>query len=325
MHESERLLQSTTRDLVERFIAPRAAAIDAEGEFPWDVVGVYREHGLLGVSIPEEFGGGGLSLFEMGLVYQKIARACLTSSVTLSDQKLGSDPLVRGGSDALRQRLLPGIAGGDQLIAFALTEAGAGSDILSMQTSAVRRAGPYVLQGRKLFITNGSVADLYTVFARTDVDQARKSISCFVISKDAPGVSVGRLERKMGLRGSPTAELIFEDCVVPDDCLVGNEGDGVTLALSAMDPARIVVAFQAVGLAEGAFEYAGQYVAGRVQFKQPIIDFQAVQFMLADMAIQIDAARYLTHAAARAYDAGEPEAARLASEAKTLRQIPPCM
>jgi alkylation response protein AidB-like acyl-CoA dehydrogenase len=304
------------RALVARDIAPRAAEIDATAEFPWDVVDAFRQHGLLGMSVPEDYGGAGLSLLDQCLVYQEIAHACLTSSVTLADQKLGADPLIHGGSDALRTSFLPSVARGEQLIAFALTEPDAGSDVSGLKTTAERRNGAYVLNGRKRFITNGNVAHLYSVFASTDPGAGRRGLSCFVVPSDTPGLSVGRSEQKMGIRGSPTSEVIFDDCEVPAAQLIGEEGDGFMLAMRALEPARIVVAFQAIGLAEGALDYAGAYVAQREQFGRKVIDFQAVEFMLADMAANIDAARYLAHAAAVAQDDGRPEAVRLAAEAK---------
>lgn len=318
LDDRQRLLLDVVRDLVARVIAPRAAEIDRTGEFPWDVVAAYRDHGLLGMSIPEAYGGGGLSLLDTCLVYQEIARACLTSSVTLADQKLASDPIIRGGSPELKQRILPALASGEKLAAFSLTEPGAGSDIAAIQTTAERQGDTYVLRGAKCFVTNGSVADLYTVFARTGPGEGHRGLSCFVVPRETPGLSIGRIEQKMGLRGSPTAEVLLEECVVPAANLVGAEGDGFTLAVSALDPARVAVAFQAIGLAEGALQQAGQYAVQRRQFGRAIIDFQAIQFMLADMAIKIDAARYLAQAAALAYDERREETTRLAAEAKTF-------
>lgn len=316
--DGQRLLLATVRDLVTQRIAPRAAAIDASAEFPWDIVDLFRAQGLLGMSIPEEYGGAALSLLDMCLVYAEIARACLTSSVTLADQKLGADALVRYGSESLKQQFLPSLATGERLIAFALTEPDAGSDVAALSTVAERDGGAYVLNGRKCFITNGGVADLYTVFASTQPERRSHGLSCFVVPSDTPGLSIGRLERKMGLRGSPTSELIFDACRVPAEYLVGREGDGFTLAMSAMIPARVVVAFQAVGLAEGALDFAGDYVARRRQFGRAVIDFQGIQFMLADMSTSVDAARYLAQAAATAYDQGTIDASRLAAEAKTF-------
>lgn len=316
--DGQRLLVASVRDLVTQRIAPRAAAIDASAEFPWDIVNVFRAQGLLGMSIPEEYGGAALSLLDMCLVYAEIARTCLTSSVTLADQKLGADALVRYGSESLKQQFLPSLATGERLIAFALTEPDAGSDVAALSTVAERDGGAYVLNGRKCFITNGGVADLYTVFASTQPERRGHGLSCFVVPSDTPGLSVGRLERKMGLRGSPTSELIFDDCRVPAEYLVGREGDGFTLAMSAMIPARVVVAFQAVGLAEGALDFAGAYVARRRQFGRAVIDFQGIQFMLADMSTSVDAARYLAQAAATACDQGTIDASRLAAEAKTF-------
>ncbi|MCC7372374.1 MAG: acyl-CoA dehydrogenase family protein [Chloroflexi bacterium] len=318
LDDQQRLLLDVVRDLTARVIVPRAEQIDETGEFPWDVVAAFREQGLLGMSLPEAYGGGELPLFDTCLVYQEIAATCLTSSVTLADQKLASDPIIRGGSAQLKQRILPTLASGEVLGAFSLTEPGAGSDIAAIQTRAEHRGDTYVLRGAKCFVTNGSVADLYTVFARTGPGAGREGLSCFVVPRMTPGLSVGRIERKMGLRGSPTAEILLDDCVVPAENLVGQEGDGFELAVSALDPARIVVAFQAIGLAEGALQQAGNYAVQRRQFGRPIIDFQAIQFMLADMAIKIDASRYLAHAAAHAYDERRPEATRLAAEAKTF-------
>jgi alkylation response protein AidB-like acyl-CoA dehydrogenase len=310
------LILSVVRDIVAREVAPRAAAIDASAEFPWDVVKVFGQNGLFGMAVPEQYGGSGLSLLQQCLVYEEVARACLTSSVTLADQKLGSAPLVEAGTETLKQRLLPPIASGDLLIAFALTEPDAGSDVSALKTTAYRRGHEYVLNGGKRFITNGNVAHLYSVFASTAPAEGRRGISCFLVPANTRGLSTGPSEQKMGIRGSPTSEVIFDACAVPAENLIGNEGDGFGLALRALEPARIVVAFQAVGLATGAMDYAGAYVAQREQFGRRVIDFQAIEFLLADMSTQIDAARYLARAAAMACELRQSEAVRLAAEAK---------
>jgi alkylation response protein AidB-like acyl-CoA dehydrogenase len=307
------------RQLADRVIGPRAAAIDESAEFPWDIVDIFRAQDLFGMTIPEEYGGTGLPLLVAGLVYYEVARACLTSSATLADQKLGSDPIVYWGDEKLKRRYLPAIARGEQLIAFALTESSAGSDIAAIRTRARREGNTYAISGEKTFITNGSVADLFTVFAVTDPEaDASRRLTCFVVPRLTPGVSIGRIEKKMGLRGSPTTEVRFADCVVPTTNLIGNEGEGFEIALTTMNPARVVVAFQAVGLAEAAMEYALLYDLKRIQFGRPVFDFQGVKFMLADMSMRLDAARHLTYAAAEACELRLPTCTRLAAEAKAL-------
>jgi alkylation response protein AidB-like acyl-CoA dehydrogenase len=309
-------VQALARELAEtRIGASRAAEIDDQDEFPWDVLAAFKETGLIGVSIPEQFGGAGASLVTSCLVCEEIARVSLACSLIVSDQKLAAEPIVLAGSPEQQARFLPAIAGGEQLVAFALTEPSAGSDIASMATRASRSGDGWVINGRKCFITNGSVANLFTLFAAT-AHSGRHRISAFIVPRNTPGVSIGRIEKKMGIHGSPTAEIIFEDVQVPGAALLGEEGHGQALALAALDPARVTVGAQAVGLAQGALDVARAYAKERIQFGQPIASFQGIQFMLADMATQIEAARQLTYRAARAYDDKDPEASNLSAMAK---------
>jgi len=235
---------------------------------------------------------------------EEISKVCVTSSLILSVQSLGSLPIVLGGSEEQKRRFLPPLARGEKMAAYALTEPGSGSDAGGMRTHAVRHGDTYVLNGSKTFITGGSVADTIVVFARTDRDgegQAR-NISAFIVEKEMPGFRVGKLEKKLGIRGSPTAQLFFQDVAVPVANRLGPEGDGFKLALHVLDHSRPGIAAQALGIAEGAFQVARRYAAERRQFGQPIIEFQAIQFLLADMATGIEAARMLTYAAGDALD-----------------------
>ncbi len=304
LSDEQRAIQQLVHDLCLESVEPRAAQIDASGEFPWDIKDLFARHDILGIPFPPEYGGVSGSALTLVLAVEEISKVCVSSSLILSVQSLGSLPIALGGTDAQKRRFLPPLARGEQLAAYALTEPGSGSDAGGMRTRAVRHGDTYVLNGSKTFITGGSVADTIVVFARTDRDgqgEAR-DISAFVVEKSMPGFRVGKLEKKLGIRGSPTAQLFFEDVAVPEANLLGPEGDGFKLAMRVLDHSRPGIAAQALGIAEGAFAVARRYAGERKQFGKPINEFQAIQFMLADMATAIEAARMLTYAAGDALD-----------------------
>ena len=287
--------QREIRDLVRAVtadrVAPRAAEIDATHAFPWDVVDVFREHGFFGLFFSEEVGGTGTGTLLSLVAIEEVARACATSSLLLAAQELGSLGLKLAGTDDQCSTWLPRLASGEVLAAYALTEAGAGSDSAGLATTARRDGDRYVLNGTKRFITNAGVAGLYTVFAKTDPDAGHDGISAFLVESDAPGFSVTRLEEKMGICGSTTGELLFDDCAVPVGNLLGVEGEGFRLAMRVLDRSRPGVAAQALGIAQGATDYALEYARTRETMGKPIAHHQLVAAKLADMETRTEAAR----------------------------------
>jgi alkylation response protein AidB-like acyl-CoA dehydrogenase len=317
--EDQILLRDTIHELADEKIAPRAAEIDRTGEFPEDIRQLLASYDVLALPFPEAYGGVGADLLTLCLAIEQLARACTTSSLILTVQSLGTLPILLGGSDEQQARLFPDLASGRKLAAFALTEPEAGSDAAAARTRAVRDGDDYVIDGGKRFITNGSVASLITVFAVTDPDaKTSRRLSCFAVEVPTPGFSVVRLEHKLGIRGSPTAELSFERMRVPAANRIGEEGDGWGLAMGTFDRSRPGIAAQAVGIAQGALDVAVAYARDRRQFGQRIGDFQMVQAMLADMDARIEAARQLTYKACVEIEAGAPDAARWASMAKLI-------
>jgi alkylation response protein AidB-like acyl-CoA dehydrogenase len=315
--DEQELLRQTVGRLADDRIAPRAAEIDAKAEFPWDVKELLAEHEILALPFAPEYGGVSGELLSLCLAIEQIARVCVTSSLILAVQALAARPIVKAGTEDQKRRWIPDLAAGKRLAAFALTEAAAGSDAAAVRTTARRDGNEYVIEGSKRFITNGGVADLYSVFALTDPDAPKgKGISCFVVEGDSPGFSVPRLEHKMGIRGSPTAELLFDGVRIPADHLLGAEGQGYALALDTLQHSRPGIAAQAVGLAQGATDVALGYARTRMQFGKPIGEFQMVQAMLSDMATRTEAARHLLYHACVEIQAGSPHAMRWAAMAK---------
>ena len=296
--EEQEMLRQVVRRLGEDKVAPRAAEIDEEDAYPWDLKELFAEQGLMGAGVPEEYGGTGAGLPAVCVIVEEIARVSAAASLIVAAQELGLMPILLAGTKEQKERYLPGLAAGDLISAFALTEPNAGSDAGSVRTGARRDGDGYVLNGRKCFITNGGLADVYTVFASTDPARGIKGLSAFIVEKDTPGLSTGKKEKKMGIRGSQTTELIFEDCPVPAKNLLGKEGDGFKIAMMTLDRTRPVIGAQAVGIARGALDYALSYARERVQFGRPIADFQGIQFMLADMGTRVEAARQLVYKAA---------------------------
>ena len=304
--------QREIRDLVRAVtidrIAPRAAEIDASHEFPWDVVELFREHGFFGLLFGEEFGGTGTGTLVALVAIEEISKVCATSGLILAVQELGSLGLKLAGSEQQQAEWLPRLASGEVLAAYALTEAGSGSDSAAMATTARRDGDTYVLNGTKRFITNASVAGLYTVFAKTDPNAGHSGISAFVVEADTPGFSVSRLEEKMGISGSTTGELLFDDCVVPAANLLGDEGSGFRLAMRILDRSRPGVAAQALGIAQGATDYAVEYARTRETMGRPIAQHQLIAGKLADMETKTEAARGLLYRFGRMCDEGADDA-----------------
>ena len=312
-------LRAMVRELAVERVAPRAAEIDEKAEFPWDLKELLAKQDLLGISFEERYGGTALDGIGQSIVIEELAAADATTSLIPIVQKLGSLPITLGGSDEQKERYIPRLASGEWLAAFALTEAAAGSDVASNRMRADRRGDRYVLNGSKRFITHGSVAQVITAFALSDpAVGGRKGMSAFVVESDTPGFSVARLEHKMGIRGSPTAELNFDNVEVPEANRLGAEGDGFRIALQTLEHSRLGIAAQAVGIAQGALDAATRYASERTQFRQRIVDLQGIQFMLADMASQTEAARQLTYAAAARADAQAADLAYWSSSAKLI-------
>jgi len=305
--EEQKMLKAMVQDFATKELEPIAAQIDEESRFPAENVKKMAELGLMGLGFPEEYGGSGGGTTELCIVTEEISRFCAsTGTIYFVTAGLAGHPLYAFGNEEQRKRFVTPVATGEKLAAFALTEANAGSDPAALETTATRHNNGYLLNGTKIFITNGAEADIILVFATVDKSLRHRGIAAFVVEKEAPGFSVGKQEHKLGIRASSTAELLFEDCFVPEENRLGNEGDGFKIALNAIDTSRVSVAAQAVGIAQGAFDKALTYARERQQFGQPIANFQAIQWMLADMATQIDAARLLTYRAAYLQDKGLP-------------------
>ena len=312
-------LRAVVRELADERIAPRAAEIDEKGEFPWDLKELLAQQDLLGTCFEERHGGTSLDTIAQCILVEELARADATTSLLPIVQKLGALPILLAGSDEQKDRYLPRLASGEWLIAFALTEAAAGSDVAANRMRATADGDHYLLNGSKRFITHGSVANVLTVFALTDQKAGgRKGMSAFIVETDTPGFAAPRVEHKMGIRGSPTAELTFDDVRIPAANLIGDEGDGFKIAMETLDRSRLSIAAQAVGIAQGALDASVSYAAERQQFGQRVSEFQGIQWMLADMASHTEAARQLTYAAAARVDALAPDLPYWTSSAKLI-------
>ena len=319
--EEQALLRDAVRTLADERVAPRAAEIDKTGEFPEDLRQLLAAQDILALPFPEEYGGLGGDLLSVCLAIEQLSRACATTGLILAVQELASLPLLIAGTDEQKGRFVPKLASGEHLIAFALTEAEAGSDVAAIRTTATRDGDDYVINGSKRFISHGSVADLITVFAVTGTDPEtprRERLSCFVVEVPAPGFAVTRIEHKMGMRGSPTAELAFDGVRVPAANRIGDEGAGFGLAMRTFDRSRPGIAAQAVGIAQGALEVATAYARDRKQFGKRIGDLQMVGAMLADMDAATEAARQLLYKACVEIEAGAPDASRWSAMCKLV-------
>jgi alkylation response protein AidB-like acyl-CoA dehydrogenase len=318
LSDDQKMIRDAVRDFAQGAVAPVAEHIDKSREFPSDLVRRAAEQDLLGIVIPEKFGGAGLDHVCFSLFVEEIAAVSGALAVILDvHTSVGTEPILYFGTEEQKRTYLPSLASGEILGAFALTEPESGSDAASMKTSAVRRGGGWVLNGTKTFITNIGVAGIYIVMARSNDAAGARGVSAFIVERGVPGLRCGEPMQKMGLHGSPTGEVILEDVCVPEKNLLGAEGEGFRVAMKALDSGRIGISSQAVGLARGALDLAIDYVKERRQFGQSIARFQGVQFMIADMATAIDAARLMTWEAAAACDSGQPFT-KLASMAKLM-------
>jgi alkylation response protein AidB-like acyl-CoA dehydrogenase len=306
--------RDTIRDLVQGVVAPRAAEIDATGEYPWDVRKAFAEHDLLGLPFPEELGGTGTGTLMLNIAVEEVAKACASSSLILMIQELGTLPIQLHGTEEQKQKWLPKCASGEWSPAFCLSEPEAGSDPGAMRTTAVRDGDEWVINGTKNWISNAGVADFYLVFAVTDRESKR--ISAFIVEKDREGFSVPKLEHKLGIKGSPTGQPVFEDVRVPAENLIGEVGRGMAVALSTLERTRLGAGAQAVGIAQGAIDYANNYAKERISFGKPINEHQAIAFKLADMQTKTAAARELLYKACAMADRNEPGLAQYSSMAK---------
>jgi len=306
LSEEQELVQRTARDFAREKVLPRAREIDEQGKVPKELLAEMASLGFLGIYVPESYGGAGLDALSYALVTEEINRACASTGVVMSSHvSLVVDPLLHYGSDAQKDRFLRPLASGEKLGCFALSEPASGSDAAAMRTSARRDGDAWVLNGTKNFITNGASADITLVFAQTDAPAKHRGIAAFLVEKGTRGFSVGKLEHKLGIRGSDTAQLVFQDCRVPAANLLGEVGEGFKIALSTLDGGRISIAAQAVGIARACLEDSLAYAKEREAFGKKIVEFQAIQWKLADMATEIDAARLLVWRAATLKDRGE--------------------
>lgn len=307
LSEEERMIQDTAREFAESEIMPVAAENDAKAQFPADIVKKLGELGFMGILVPEEYGGSGMSNFCAVLALEEINRACASTGVTMSVQNsLVNSPIIKYGSEELKKKYLPRLASGELLGAYALSEADAGTDAASIQCRAVKDGDDFVLTGTKLWITTGAHADVYVVMASTSPELKVKGISAFIVDRETPGFSIGKKEDKLGLRASSTTELIFEDCRVPAANMLGAEGDGFKIAMATLDGGRIGIGTQAVGIARACLDASVAYAREREQFGKAIGEFQAIQWKIADMATSIDAARLLVYRASRLRDREVP-------------------
>ncbi|MGB9714993.1 MAG: acyl-CoA dehydrogenase family protein [Thermodesulfovibrionales bacterium] len=312
------MIKELTRQIADEKIVPVRSELDEKEEFPWEIMKVLAKSDLFGLFIPEEYGGLGKGCLELCIAVEELSRACLGVSTTYAANALGTYPILLFGSEEQKKKYLPDIAAGKRLVAFALTEANAGSDAAGIQTTARLDGNEYVLNGTKQWITNGGEAEIYTVIAMTDKTKGARGASAFIVEKGTPGFLFGKKEKKMGIRASSTRELIFENCRIPKENIIAKEGYGFIIAMKTLDNSRTGVGSQGVGVAQGAFEEAMKFAKQRIQFGHPIISFQAVQHMLADMAIEIEAARALVYSVARYIDSGAKDISKESAIAKVF-------
>lgn len=315
LSEEQVLLKETVSRIAREQIAPGAQERDEKEEFPWDMVEILRENGFFGADFPEKYGGSQMGLLSMCLIIEEIAKVCASTSVILLVHELGSTPIMLAGSEEQKARFIPPLASGEKLVAFGLTEPNAGSDVAGIKTKAEKKGNRYVLNGRKMFISHADVASYICIAAKTDLNVVpHRGISMFVVEKGTPGLVIGKKEHKMGIRGSSTVEVIMEDMEIPEENLLHQEGSGFHIIMKTLDITRIPVAAQAVGIAQGALDYAVKYSKERTQFGQPLFNFQGLQWMMADMATQIEAARQLTYKAASEYEKITKDLSKLPKE-----------
>jgi butyryl-CoA dehydrogenase len=316
LNEQQVMIRDLARQIARERIKPVAAEYDEKEEFPWPIVKILSDADLFGIYIEEKYGGIGGGVLELALCTEELSRACGGIALCLAATALGTYPIILFGSEGQKQKYLPDLAKGKRLAAFAITEPEAGSDAGSIKTTAKKEGDHYVLNGTKQWITNGGEAETYTVIAITDKSKGARGASAFIVEKGTKGFNFGKKEKKLGIRASATRELVFEDCKVPKENLLAKEGMGFIVAMKTFDKSRPGVAAQALGIAQGALDLAVEYARTRRQFGQPISSFQGIQFMLADMATEVEAARAMIYAACRAIDAGEKDISRISAMSK---------
>jgi len=316
--EDQAMIKDLARKIAEEKIVPVRAELDEKEEFPWDIMKVLAQADLFGLFIPEEYGGFGKGCLELCIAVEELSRACLGVATTYAANALGTYPILLFGTDKQKKKYLPEVATGKRLVAFGLTEANAGSDAAGIQTTARLDGNEYVLNGTKQWITNGGEAEIYTIIAMSDKSKGARGASAFIVEKGTPGFEFGKKEKKMGIRASSTRELIFDNCRIPSENIIGKDGMGFIVAMKTLDNSRTGVGSQGVGVAQGAFEEAVKFARQRVQFGHPIISFQAIQHMLADMATEIEAARSLIYSVARYIDSGAKEISKVSAMAKVF-------
>lgn len=304
--EAQKMIRQTAQEFTERYVAPLAAELDLTGEFPRETFSRMASHGFTGIGIPEEYGGSGGSDIEKVIVVSELAKKCGATAATLSIHMIFPAVILKFGTEEQKKKYLPAMTDGGKISAFALTEPNAGSDAAAVKTTALKDGDYYILNGTKCFITGGGQADHLVVFALTDPSKGLKGLSALIVDKGMPGFSIGKIEDKMGIRASETVELIFDNCRVPAENLVGKEGAGFKIAMTALDGARIGVAAQALGIAEGALEETVKYMKERVQFGKPLTALQGLNWYVAEMATKIECARWMTYRAASLKIKGEP-------------------
>lgn len=314
--EEQVMIRDLARQVAREKIRPVAAKYDEEGTFPWDIVKILSDSDLFGIYIEEKYGGTGGGCMELVLATEELSKACGGISLALAATALGTYPIILFGSEEQKQKYLPDLAKGKKLAAFALTEAGAGSDAAAVATTAEKKGDHYILNGTKQWITNGGEAEVYTVVASVDRSKGARGAAAFIVEKGTPGFEFGKKEDKMGIRASATRELVFTDCKIPKENLLGKHGMGFIVAMKTFDQSRPGVAAQALGIAQGALDLTVEYVKERKQFGKSISSFQGVQFMLADMATEIEAARALIYATARMIDSGAKKLSKDSAMAK---------
>jgi alkylation response protein AidB-like acyl-CoA dehydrogenase len=314
--EEHEAVREAVRAVCDGKVAPNAAAADETGEFPQASYDALRAADFHAPHIPVEYGGAGADALATAIVIEEVARACASSSLIPAVNKLGTMPLLLAGSDDLKRRYLPAVARGDAMFSYCLSEPEAGSDAASMTTRAVPDGDHFVLDGAKRWITNAGISEYYTVFAVTRPGIGARGISAFVVEKSDPGVSFGAPEKKLGIKGSPTREVYFDQVRIPADRMIGAEGEGFRTAMRTLDHTRVTIAAQAVGIAQGALDFARRYVLQRRQFGKAVAEFQGIQFMLADMGIKLEAARQLTYAAAAKSERGDADLTYFGAAAK---------
>jgi butyryl-CoA dehydrogenase len=316
--ENQMMIKELARQIADQRIMPVRAALDEKEEFPWEIIKVLADSDLMGLCYPEEYGGLGGGTFENCLAVEEISRACIGVSVCYAGSGLGAYPILLFGSEEQKKKYIPDVAGGRKLAAFGLTEANAGSDASGIQTTAVLDGNEYIINGTKQWITGGGEAEIYTVIVMTDKTRGSRGASALIVEKGTPGFTFGKKEKKMGIRASATTELIFSNCRVPKENLIGREGMGFVVAMRVLDRTRPGIGAQAIGLCQGALDAAVSYARERRQFGKPIISFQAVQHILADMATQTEAARALVYSACRFIDSGAKDISKVSAMAKVF-------